>query len=283
MTAEHAFRIVCAVFCMGASVAVSKVDRLIEITRKHGVVWAARKVAGYPAAWVRRKRFERSGLSLATSEERFNWIYRNRYWGDGETTSGSGSTASHTANLRATLPAVVQEFGIRTMLDAPCGDFAWMQMLLKDMAVDYIGGDIVRPMVEDLQKRHGGDRVRFLHIDITRDPLPSADMMLCRDCLFHLSYEDTAAALENFLASGIPYLLTTTHRNTTGFKNRNIVSGENRLMDLFSAPYDFPSEPLARFDDWIPPKAEREMCLWSREQLAESTAAFRRRYGGKGA
>ena len=38
-------------------------------------------------------------------------------------------------------------------------------------------------------------------------------------------------------------------------------------MDLFKAPYSFPSPPLLVIDDWLPPEPERQMCLWSREQV----------------
>jgi Methyltransferase domain len=236
------------------------------------------KAVRYPVVWIKRKKFERTGLKLATAEERFNWIYENKYWGDGETTSGSGSTLAHTANLRSKLPGLLKKYEIKTILDAPCGDFAWMQVLLRDMSVGYIGGDIVKPMVSSLQAKFATDSVRFVHIDLAKDPLPQADLLMCRDCLFHLSFEDTAAVLQNFIDSGIPFLLTTTHKNKTGYKNKDITTGENRLMDLFTAPYKLSAAPLARIDDWIAPKPEKEMCLWSREQIVESSAKFREDY-----
>lgn len=92
--------------------------------------------------------------------------------------------------------------------------------------------------------------------------------MLCRDCLFHLSFEDTKSVFENYLESNIKFLLTTTHINNSGFLNKDIQTGDFRLIDLFSAPYNFPANPLAVIDDWIPPEPERQMCLWSREQVS---------------
>lgn len=246
---------------------------------RQGVRWVILRLARYPLDQLKRKRFERTGLLLGTPEERFNWIYQNKYWGEGETTSGSGSTLAHTENLRRELPVLTKKLQIKVFLDAPCGDFAWMRHVLKDADFQYVGADIVAPIVINLQTKFGNDRIRFTHCDITKDRLPEADMMMCRDCLFHLCYADIAAALNNFLDSDIPYLLTTTHINKTGFQNRDIITGEHRLMDLFSAPFFFPADPAYRIKDWIMPKPEKEMCLWSREQILKGTAEFRKRYG----
>lgn len=258
---------------------MDKVQKLKAALNRHGFAWVVFRLARYPLDWLKRKKFERDGLILRTAEERFNWIYKNKYWGEGETTSGSGSTLEHTANLRREIPALVEKFDIRVFLDAPCGDFAWMRHVIKDVPFEYIGADIVAPIVKDLQERYGNERIRFTHCDITTDKLPEADLMMCRDCLFHLCYIDIAAAVQNFLDSGIPYLLTTTHINNSGFRNRDIISGEHRLIDLFSPPFLFPSNPLYRIEDWVMPKPEKEMCLWSREQLLEGTVEFRKRYG----
>jgi hypothetical protein len=115
--------------------------------------------------------------------------------------------------------------------------------------------------------------VKFVHLDLTTDVLPQADLMICRDCLFHLSYEDTRRVLDNFVRSGIPHLLATTFLDRAHIVNRDIVTGDFRPIDLFAAPYGLPAEVLYRFDDWIPPHPRREMCLWSREQIARSLEA----------
>jgi hypothetical protein len=71
----------------------------------------------------------------------------------------------------------------------------------------------------------------------------------------------------NFINSKISYLLTTTHKNTNNFKNKNIKTGDYRHIDLFAHPFNFPANPLVRIDDYVLPDPEREMCLFSREQI----------------
>lgn len=216
---------------------------------------------------LHRSQFKHHGIHETSIEERFTWIHRNNYWSNAESISGPGSTLEQTATIRSALPRLVEDFKLRRILDVPCGDFNWMRHVLADLDVAYIGGDIVRDMVDGLQAKYGDARIAFRHIDLTRDPLPPADVLLCRDCLFHLSFADTRSALENFVRSGIPYLLTTTHKVTPDLANTDIPTGHFRRIDLFSAPYSLPSPPLARFDDWTAPQPEREMCLWTSDQV----------------
>ncbi len=209
-------------------------------------------------------------------EDRFTEIWRLNVWGNDQSVSGSGSTLAATVGLREALPRLFEQFGIRSILDAPCGDFGWMNEVLGAFprSLDYTGGDIVVPLVAELQARHGREGVRFMPVDLTRTALPRADILICRDCLFHLSYRDTRAALANFVASGIPWLLTTTHRNEGAFGNHDIDTGDFRRIDLFSAPYNLPREVAFRFDDWCAPDPVREMCLWSRDHVRRALEGF---------
>jgi SAM-dependent methyltransferase len=203
-------------------------------------------------------------------EHRFTVIFEKNHWRNPESISGDGSTLAFTENLRRALPEVLKIYSIKSILDAPCGDFNWMNVFLKDNSLKYIGVDIVEPIVNYNKVNYSKLNVDFLKLDITKDALPMADMMLCRDCLFHLSYRDTRAVLINYINSNIPYLLTTTHINNDNFSNRDISSGDFRLIDLFSAPYNFSEDVLFRIDDWVHPHRRREMCLWSRQQIVDA-------------
>lgn len=228
----------------------------------------ARAVPARLATYRRRAKFAAEFLVLETPEDRFTRIYTRNYWKGSDSTSGTGSSIEYTANLRSQLPELFAQFSIKSVLDAPCGDFNWMKEVVATNSITYIGGDIVKPLIEELSENNSSDTVRFLHLDITQTPLPEADLMICRDCLFHLSFADTRAMLVNFLSSGIPYLLTTTHTNVGAFQNHDIATGDYRLIDLYSAPYNFPRDPLAIIEDWVPPNPARTMCLWTRDQIS---------------
>lgn len=205
---------------------------------------------------------------LPTTKERFTKIYVENLWGCAESRSGTGSTIKYTENIRSAIPLILAKYGIKIVLDAPCGDFNWMSSVIESVNVSYIGVDIVDEIIVKNQLQYGGDRVKFNNLDITKDPLPAADLLICRDCLFHLSNSDIRSFLINFASSQIKYLLTTTHVNRENkFHNEDINTGGFRLIDLFRAPFCFPSNPLERIDDWMHPEPEREMCLWTQDQI----------------
>jgi len=86
---------------------------------------------------------ELEGLGL---RERFEKIFATNLWADPDTRSGVGSSLDSTRVLRRKLPDALRQLGTRVLLDAPCGDFAWMQHV--DLTgIDYIGGDIVPAIV----------------------------------------------------------------------------------------------------------------------------------------
>ena len=226
-----------------------------------GLIATVTKIVRYAA-----RRVQMATILRGSTEDRFTKIYNDNIWLSDESRSGEGSELEFTQNLRTHLPRLFQTYQIKTFLDAPCGDFNWMRHVVKDTGITYIGGDIVKEMVAKLNETDSDARVSFQHLNIIQDALPAADMMMVRECLFHFSYRDTYLFLENFCRHDIPYLLTTTHQPGS-FENMDIQTGDYRLINLFQAPYGFPDAPLEQIEDYIPPHAAREMCLFTRDQV----------------
>jgi len=243
---------------------LSKVNNSL---RRNGRVGTIKIIFKYPFTLLKRRNFKKLLVTMSTTEEKFTWIYRNNYWGADESPSGTGSTLKYTENLRKELPKLIADFKIKSILDAPCGDFNWMKILLPKLNVTYIGADIVQDLVDSHNSNYKNKTTKFLKLNLITDSFPHADILICRDCLFHLSYEDIQSVLKNFIDSKISYLLTTTHINNSNFKNENIQTGDYRNIDLFLHPFNFPSNPLARIDDFLLSEQPREMCLFSREQI----------------
>lgn len=203
-------------------------------------------------------------MTKGDSASIFSEIHARNLWGSQESRSGPGSEVSATNNVRAQLPGIVARFGVKRILDAPCGDFNWMRLVQLPPDISYVGGDIVRRVIIENRKNHSSSQRQFLVLDILRDSLPAADILICRDCLFHLSYKDILLVLNNFIASDIRLLLTTTHRNGNEFANTDILTGGCRNIDLFKAPFSLPKEVLYRV---VEDDGTRELCLWTREQI----------------
>jgi hypothetical protein len=213
------------------------------------------------------ERLARSGERLS-SEETFRDIHRRHHWTGSASPSGAGAAEEQTARLRAELPALLTDLGVRSLLDLPCGDYSWMATI--DLPVErYIGADLLPELIAPLQGRYGDARRRFMVLDLTRDTLPAADLLLCRDCLVHLSLVDIRLALSNVARSGISWLLTTTFPE--GAENEDIVTGDWRLLHLERAPFSFPP-PVRLLDEGCTEGAglfaDKSLGLWRVSDLA---------------
>ena len=211
-----------------------------------------------------------AGLDLAA---RFERIQRTNLWGAATSVSGLGSEDLATAAIREALPGMLQWLGARSLLDAPCGDAGWIGRM--QLGVDYTGIDIVPSLIAANEARvaRGGAQGRFLIADITRDPLPGCDVILCRDCLVHLSFGNIARAIARFRATGAQFLLVTTFPEWED--NRDCEDGDWRALNMTKAPFNWPS-PRAlineRCDEGDGGWRDKSVGLWRLDELPEDRA-----------
>jgi len=195
-------------------------------------------------------------------KEVFGQTFQDNAWGSAESVSGPGSTRARAAQFLPDLLDLLTDLKVATLLDAPCGDFNWAAPIAG--AVDrYIGVDIVPELVECLRRDHSTDTCTFLCADLAHDDLPHADLILCRDCLVHFSFQDIGRAVNNMRRSGAQYLLTTTFVDRDG--NADIATGGWRVLNLQAAPFDFPP-PLRVIDERCLHSggiyADKRLALW---------------------
>jgi hypothetical protein len=195
---------------------------------------------------IMRRIAARFHSSSRSQQATFTAIYRANAWGDAESVSGPGSTRARGADFQQELISLLDGRGVRSIVDAPCGDFNWMRQVLADRELLYTGVDLVEELTARNARDHAAPDRRFVSADITRDGLPRADLIICRDGLVHLSFADAQAAIENFRRSGSRYLLATTFIERS--RNRDVPTGGWRTLNLEAAPFHFPS-PLALVDE----------------------------------
>ncbi|MBR0988065.1 class I SAM-dependent methyltransferase [Bradyrhizobium liaoningense] len=208
-----------------------------------------------------------ASLDLAA---RFERIERTNLWGAAGSVSGLGSEDPATAAIRDALPSLLQQLGARSLLDAPCGDAGWIGRIKLDL--DYTGIDIVPSLIETNNARAARGELagRFLVADITRDALPRADLILCRDCLVHLSFQNIGSAIARFRQSGAQFLLVTTFPEWED--NCDCEDGDWRALNMTKAPFDWPV-PRALIDErceegdggW----RDKSLGLWRLDELPD--------------
>jgi len=172
------------------------------------------------------------------SKDIFTEYYQNNTWTGKESVSGPGSDYEQTKFLIPELEIMLKYLNIKSMLDAPCGDFNWMKRVNLDK-INYHGADIVEPLIAQNNKKYKQKNITFSVIDIVNDNLPQVDLIMVRDCLVHLPTKDVFKALKNIKDSGSKYLLTTNFLWNHQEDNQDISVGEWRRINLQKTPYNF--------------------------------------------
>ncbi|MBI4894022.1 MAG: class I SAM-dependent methyltransferase [Acidobacteria bacterium] len=171
---------------------------------------------------------EFEGLDL---RERFRRIRETNLWGSDDSVSGLGSELAATERLRTELPEFIRSIGAKSLLDIPCGDFGWLSRA--DLSgLDYTGADIVEALVAENSRSYPK---RFRQLDLCASALPRVDLVLCRDCLVHLSFGNIMRAVENLRRSGSEWLLTTHFLECES--NSDIADGDWRMLNFELEPF----------------------------------------------
>jgi SAM-dependent methyltransferase len=178
----------------------------------------------------------------------FNNVYNKKLWGNNTSVSGPGSTLEQTIVIREEILRLLINKGIKTILDAPCGDFFWMRdVIIKSTEIIdfYIGYDIVDELIEINNKRFASDKIKFEIADITKDNIPKSDLIICRDCLIHLSFQNIYRIIRNFKKSKSKYLLLSTYINPER-TNRDLDDSKInfRALNMQKFPFSFPAPSM---------------------------------------
>jgi SAM-dependent methyltransferase len=167
----------------------------------------------------------------------FNSVYASGKWAkgnDGKGTSGPGSTLESTAAYRAFLEDFIKTHDVKSVVDAGCGDWAFSSKIDWHGA-RYTGIDISTDVIDAVRKKYGTSAVKFAVGNIT-EPLPSADLLVCKDVLQHLPNALIQRFVENNLKPGkYKWAILT---NDRGPANADITAGDYRTIDLSKPPFE---------------------------------------------
>lgn len=163
-----------------------------------------------------KRGLEQRRRAKMTVEEVFTDIYVNNRWGGEPEEFCSGSGTVNTEVVSAYVTAVTKWLRSNggdqlDVVDLGCGDFRVGSQLVRHCK-SYTGVDVVKPLIDQHEKRHGSERVRFRHLNIVEDDLPTGDVCLIRQVLQHLSNVEIAAVLKK--TSRFKWTIVTEHQPT---------------------------------------------------------------------
>ena len=217
---------------------------------------------------IKRLTFEKFIFKSKNKKKVFEKIYKYKYWGSKESISGPGSNLKRANNLITNLPNILKKYQIETIFDAPCGDLNWiMEILNQKIIKKYIGGDIVEELINQNKLKKFNTDCNFLVFDITKDNFPKSDLWICRDILYHFSYEDIFKTLNNFVNSDVKYILLSNCIVDNAYINKDINTGDYRDIILYKSPFNFEDNSLEKIKDVKFDTYKEEMCLWTKEQI----------------
>lgn len=198
--------------------------------------------------------------------------YSARLASGDESASGPGSTREVTSRFIPSLLSELSRLQIKSLLDAPCGDFNWVGPVANSVE-EYIGLDIVPALIERNNTLHGSRRNRFIVGDLVNEIPPKAAAVLSRDFIVHLSYVDAFAAIRNILSSGAIFLITTTF--VANRPNRDIKTGFWRPLNLERAPFTFPPPIRAineHYSEHSGAYSDKSLAIWRCKDLSRFVA-----------
>ena len=215
----------------------------------------------------KRRGLVTSHLHAGARADRFRDAYRAGAWvgqKGQQSRSGVGSDVAAASEVATALPELLKELGCRRLLDVGCGDWNWMRHV--ELPCEYFGIDVVDEVIQANRpfERPG---VTFAVADAVTGPLPEADVVLCREVLFHLSFRDGLAVLRNIRARA-SWLIATT--DTSIWFNSDIPTGDYRRLNLQRRPYRLRMPHRMISDDVVIPG--RALGLWPSAELPSRLA-----------
>lgn len=224
-----------------------------------------------------------------TPDTVFSRIYSTLRWSADGGGSGTGSTVSATATLRAYLEMLVYRHQVTRVLDAPCGSSHWWPELLARLRAvvpcfTYSGVDVVSSVVEASRAVYAGDpltsfQVADLSVAGVGAGLRAAaagasggagfDLALCRDALQHLPLSLAVSVLENLGATGARLVALGSYLEETA-GNAEIPTGEYYKINLLLPPFSLNvSRAVDVLNENSRSKTERKyMLLFTGEYIA---------------
>ena len=174
-------------------------------------------------------------------------IYENNLWGGNQSEffSGDGSHDPELINpYLETVTSFLTAFETPPVVcDLGCGDFNIGKELVK-YCKKYIAVDIVPDLIEHNKKTFKAENIEFHNLDIAEDELPSADCVILRQVLQHLSNKEIKSVVKKLY--DYKYIILTEHLPEEVFEpNKDIISGQGiRLkkqsgVNLLAPPFNF--------------------------------------------
>jgi len=179
----------------------------------------------------------------------FRTIYSSNFWRDYknpskvESKSGFGSDLPKISKFIESYRNFITENNISSILDFGCGDFIYMNEVLKELPnVKYTGMDIVESIIDSNNKKYSNENIKFKVIDaVEEDVEGSFDLVMSRFVMIHLDNSDNERFLNKLKNIESKFIALTSAPSL--IENYDLKkTGKYRDVNLKIAPYNLIDE-----------------------------------------
>ena len=118
----------------------------------------------------------------------------------------------------------------------PCGDFLWLNEIIKEKNINYLGIDIVDELIEENIQKYQNDNTSFECYDVINYmPVKQFDLIIMRDFFIHLKNSDIYKIINNLQKMDFKYIALSSSTNKI---NIDGTIGQHRKVNLLIEPFN---------------------------------------------
>ena len=205
------------------------------------------------------------------NREIFTSIYKSGHWVRNQNNSSQGKISisgpgsnlgtDQFYDLKDNMNKILEKYRIESILDMPCGDFLWINEVIKNKKIDYLGIDIVDELIEKNISKYQNKKTNFQVKDIVEYSHKGlVDLVLIRDLFIHISNKDIAKIIKNLKDFDFKYLAVNCYSNEI---NKDVATGQHRKVNLLIPPFNLP-KPIYSFKDY---ENDKFVFLYEKKQI----------------
>ncbi len=188
----------------------------------------------------------------------FTSIFNSKHWVQKDdnlkiintSVSGHGSNTEtlQSKNLINCMIKFIDKFNINSILDIPCGDFLWMNQVMKIRPeIRYQGIDIVNQIIKNNKNKYIHKNIEFECEDILNFKTDKKfDLLLMRDFFIHINNSEIQIILDKIKKWNINYFASESYSVE---KNFDVLTGKHRKINLKINPFNL-SNPIYSYNDF---------------------------------
>ena len=184
----------------------------------------------------------------------FTSIYKSKHWVHSDnisneivSVSGPGSNLNKGAFIKINFfKKIIKDLKIKSILDMACGDFLWMNKIIEQTNINYLGIDIVEELINENRNKYKKKNINFKSYDIVSYTTQKKfDLIIIKDLLIHLKNSDILKIINNLRNMNFRYLALS---SSAIKQNKDVIIGKHRQVNLLKEPYNL-KKPKISFKD----------------------------------